>query len=201
MRTRDEQKERVIRQKALEMIVRYGIDRFSIQKLARVARVSPATIYIYFKNRDDLIVQLYADVTTRMFEYTLRGFDSSMPFAEGLRIQWENRVEFALSNHTEALFLEHLRCCPLHHKAQQRVDPRYRAIMLAFVHNAIRNKQLVKISLEVFWSVAYAPLYNLIRMHRSGVNLSGEKFVLDKKVMNKTLELVLKSLQPSIKTP
>lgn len=196
MRTRDEHKERTIRKKALEMIVQEGIERFSIQKLAKQASVSPATMYIYFKNKEDLILQLYTDVWSRMFEATLKGFDSSMSFEQGLRIQWKNRMEYALGNHAEALFLEHLRSCPVHDKAIKAVDPRFRKIMTAFVANAIKNKQLVKTSFEVYWSVAFAPLYNLVRLHRSGFNKRGEKFVLDAKTMNKTLELVLKALRP-----
>jgi AcrR family transcriptional regulator len=59
MRTRDENKESAIRQKAIEMIVKKGFDGLSMQKLAKAADVSPATIYIYYKDRDDLIVQLW----------------------------------------------------------------------------------------------------------------------------------------------
>lgn len=196
MRTRDEQKELMIRQKALEMIVRDGIEQFSIQKLAKAAKVSPATMYIYFKNKDDLILQLYADVSTRMFEATLKGFDSSMSFEDGLRVQWKNRLEFTLGHYDEALFLEQLRSCPVHDKALKMVDPRFRQIMNAFVSNAVKKKELVRTSFEVYWSVAFAPLYNLIRMHRKGYSKEGERFVLDQKTMNKTLELVLKALRP-----
>ncbi len=58
MRKRDTNKELAIRQKALEMIVKDGLDGFSMQNLAKAAGVSPATIYIYCKDRKDLIVQL-----------------------------------------------------------------------------------------------------------------------------------------------
>jgi len=131
-----------------------------------------------------------------MFEATLKGFDSSMNFEEGLRIQWRNRMEFSIGNHVEALFLEHMRSCPVHDRALKMVDPRFRQIMTAFVNRAIKNKELVKTSFEIYWSVAFAPLYNLIRMHRSGFGREGERFVLDQKIMNKTLELVLKALKP-----
>ena len=59
MRTRDENKEAAIRTKALEMIVKVGLDGLSMQKLAKSANVSPATIYIYFKDREDLILKAH----------------------------------------------------------------------------------------------------------------------------------------------
>ena len=66
MRLRDEAKEQSIREKALEMIVKEGFDGLSMQKLAKAAGVSPATIYIYFKDREDLILQLYYEESLRM---------------------------------------------------------------------------------------------------------------------------------------
>ena len=41
------------------MFVKGGFNGFSMQKLAKAANVSPATIYIYFKDKEDLIQQLY----------------------------------------------------------------------------------------------------------------------------------------------
>ena len=79
MRTRDENKELTIREKALEMAVKDGFDGLSMQKLARAAGVSPATIYIYFKDRDDLILQLWLQEVKKMVDATLEGFDPSMP--------------------------------------------------------------------------------------------------------------------------
>ena len=86
MRTRDENKELTIREKALDMAVKDGFDGLSMQKLARAAGVSPATIYIYFKDRDDLILQLWLQEVKKMVDATLEGFDPSMPFEAGLKI-------------------------------------------------------------------------------------------------------------------
>jgi hypothetical protein len=46
MRTRDVNKERVIREKGIEMIVKEGFDGFSMQKLARAATF-PLLPFIY----------------------------------------------------------------------------------------------------------------------------------------------------------
>src|SRR5690349_24497562 len=105
MRTRDPKKEKAIRRKALEMIVRVGLDGFSMQNLARAARVSPATLYIYFKDRDDLLFQVYREQLELMTEEVLRGFDPEGSFADGLRVQWTTRVRHAREHPLEAQFL------------------------------------------------------------------------------------------------
>src|SRR6188508_562958 len=94
MRTRDEHKEKSIREMAMKMIVKEGFDGLSMQKLAKAAKVSPATIYIYYKNREDLLNQLYNDVQQTFSDVALEGFNPAVTFEEGLWRQWKNRLKF-----------------------------------------------------------------------------------------------------------
>lgn len=197
MRARDERKERLIRKRALEMIVKQGFDGFSMQKLAKAASVSPATLYIYFKDRDDLVFQLYRETMQQMSDETLRDFDPAMSFEQGLRLQWHNRARFCLQRPLEAHFLEQIRYSPWHERALAAVGSRFPEVMRAFVKNAIRRKELVKVPVEVYWSVAFAPLYQLVKMnmHKQGLPGTGP-FELSDKILELTLDLVLKALKP-----
>jgi hypothetical protein len=65
-----------------------------------------------------------------------------------------------------------------------------------FVHNAIQRKELQKLPFEVYWSVAFAPLYQLIKFHTQGYSMTSEKFVLSDELLMHTLTLVLKALKP-----
>jgi TetR/AcrR family transcriptional regulator, multidrug resistance operon repressor len=197
MRTRDENKAQAIREKAIEMIVDEGFDGLSMQKLARAAKVSPATIYIYYKDRDDLILQLWNEEMDKMVEATLKGFSPSMSFEEGLKVQWMNRARFCMENPVTADFIEQLKHSPYHPTALKKLSPKFLDAMKEFVHNAIKRNELVKLPVEVYWSVAFAPLYQLVKFHMTGRGLRGqEKFVLDDKIINQTLKLVLKALKP-----
>src|SRR5690349_23398214 len=149
MRTRDENKEAAIRQKALEMIVDEGFDGLSMQKLAKAAGVSPATIYIYFKDRDDLIVQLWVSEMEKMATSTLKGFDPSMSFEEGLKVQWMNRARYSIENPLSAHFFEQIKYSPYHDICQKKMSNPFQMVMREFVHNAIKRKELVKLPLEV----------------------------------------------------
>ena len=197
MRTRNPQKERALREQALEMIVEKGFDGLSMQKLAKAAGVSPATIYIYYKDRDDLILQLYAEEMAKMTEASLAGFDPDLPFDKGLKVQWINRARYFMKHPREAHFLEQVRYSPLHERALKVVPSAFIDAMRTFCANAIRRKELVRVPVEIFWSVAYAPLYQLVKYHLHGKGMPGTgPFVLDEKTMSRTLELVLKALKP-----
>ena len=196
MRLRDANKERAIRDQALKMIVKHGFDGLSMQKLAKAAAVSPATIYIYFKDREDLILQLFAEESKKMAEATLKDFNPAMSFSEGLKVQWMNRARYCMANPDQMHFLEQMRHSPLQEKSLQIMGSGFKNMMIAFVSNAIKIKELVKVPTEVYWSVAFAPLYTLMQFHIAGTSIGGHKFKFSEKIMLETLALVLKALKP-----
>jgi AcrR family transcriptional regulator len=196
MRVRDENKIASILVEARKMIVEEGFDGLSMQKLAKAAGVSPATIYIYFKDRDDLLIQLYKQESDVFFEYIFRDFDPEMDFATGLAVQWKRRAQYVIDNIDNTHFMEYFKYSPLHQKATALRDPKYTEGMKRFVRKAIANKELVNMPFEVYWSVAFAPLYNLVHYHKIGRNMAGDPFVLTDEMLMQTLALVLKALKP-----
>ena len=197
VRRKDLKKEKLLREKAMAMIVAHGFDGLSLHKLARATGLSVATVYIYFKDREDLILKTYEEVSTRMFEATLAGFDQDMDFEKGLRVQWTNRARYFLKHPLEMHFMEQIKFSPLHERATTVTGGKYRESMRAFVRHAIERKQLVAVPVEIYWSIAFAPLYQLVKFHIHGKNMSGTgKFVLSEAALETTLRLVLKSLKP-----
>src|SRR5579871_264961 len=190
MRARDEQKQKAIKEKAMQIVAKQGIESLSMQKLAKAADVSPATLYIYFKDKEDLLLQLCKEAGEKMMEMTFKNFDPSMSFSEGLKMQWVNRAKYCLKYPDQLLFLEQIRYSRLHEKYMGMMNENFKINMQSFVHNAIKRKELVN------WSIAFAPLYNLIKFHQAGKSFGGRKFVFSEKIMMETFELVLKALQP-----
>jgi AcrR family transcriptional regulator len=196
MRVRDESKIESILDEARSMVVQEGFDGLSMQKLAKAAGVSPATIYIYFKDRDDLLLQLHRREREKYFAYIFKGFDPEMDFATGLTVQWKNRAKYVVEHSDEAHFLEHFTFTPLYARCRNEKNPVFKQGMKRFLEKAIANNELVRMELEVYWSVAFAPLYHLVRFHKAGFNMAGDPFVLTDEMLLQTLALVLKALKP-----
>ena len=196
MRPRDENKELLIRQKAIEIIVNNGIDGFSINKLAKAADVSPATIYIYYKDKDDLITRLCIDVANKMLEYSLADFSPEMDFAVGLKVQWKNRMDYFIKFPTEMEFIEIMRYTQYYNEASKALTVNFGTVLGPFMENSIKKKQVVSLPFEVYWSIAYAPLYQLMKYHHQGSSHVNNTFELNEELSMQTLELVLKALKP-----
>jgi AcrR family transcriptional regulator len=196
MRTRNAEKEELVREEAIDMLVTDGLQGFSMNRLAQACGISVATLYIYYQDKNDLIQKIGAEIGKQFMAKTLEGFDPEISFREGLKKQWENRAAFALKFPKEVACYEIIRRSKHGDDIVEESLKRFKATMGDFTHNAIKNKELIALPIEVFWSLAYGPLYTLLRFHEEGKSIGGKPFKFSRKIMDETFQLVLKSLTP-----
>lgn len=180
----------------MELLQKDGFDGFSMQKLAKACKISVGTLYIYYKNKEDLIIKLGIEEGKRMTQATMKNFSPDMPFSEGLKVQWENRANYWLKNREASLFFESIKHTPYAETVLSEISASFRPIMKKFSENAIANKQLHFLSFESYWSVAFGPLYTLLKFEHTGKSVGNKPYKFSKQVMYQTLELVLKALTP-----
>ena len=142
MRIRDEHKEQIVKQKALELLVNQGFEGFSMQKLARAANVSPATLYIYYKDKEDLIMSIGREIGEKLNQEIFKDFDPILPFAEGLRLQWRNRANFMLNHKIEMIFYEQIKSSTFREAISENVVSEFKEKMSIFARNAIQRGEL-----------------------------------------------------------
>lgn len=193
MRTKDEHKITAIRQQAMEMIVKEGFDGLSMQKLAKAAGVSPATIYIYFKNREDLLNQIYHLVQATFSEVALKGFKAEMSFEDGLWLQWKNRLRFINEYPVQYKFYEQFRNSPLlNHDVQMQ---EFKLNMRQFLKNASQRGELKKMEPEIFWAMAYGPFYALVKFHLQEKSMMNQDFKLNDAKLKEVFRMVMLSFK------
>lgn len=195
MRIRDENKEIAIREQAMEMIVNEGFDGLSMQKLAKAANVSPATIYIYYKNREDLLNQLFLEVQKTFSDIALKGFNPNLSLEEGLWLQWKNRLKFILEYPDYFKFFEQFRNSPLINHKDLKITE-FKENMKLFVINAIKRGEMTKMEPEIFWSLAYGSFYSLVKFHLQKKSMMGNDFKITDAKLKQVLKMVIKALKP-----
>ncbi|PWT99903.1 MAG: TetR/AcrR family transcriptional regulator [Bacteroidetes bacterium] len=197
MRTRNSDKEKLVEQKTIEMLVEEGFQGFSMNRLAKACDISVATLYIYYKDKDDMIKKIGASVGKTFMSETLKGFSPEMSFADGLRKQWENRARYAIKYPKEVACYEIIRHSQHGEYILNESLKEFKQTMMDFVQNAVKTKTLIPLAVETYWSVAFGPLYTLIQFHKEGKAMGGKPFKLSKKTMEEPLKLVIKALTPS----
>lgn len=195
MRVRDVNKVGLVKEKAIELLVKVGFEGFTMAKLAKACRISVATLYIYYNDKDDLILKVGLEETARMTAIMLEDFDPESSFADGLRHQWKNRARCMLENPLSAQMIDQLRTSTYQEKVFEGLIESFKVTLGQFMKNAVARGEIDEMPLETYWSVAFAPLYNLIRFHNEGRSLGGKPFVLTEEVLWSTFNLVLKAFR------
>lgn len=191
MRAKDKNKETAIRKAAIEMIVEFGFDGLSMQKLAKKANVSPATIYLYFENREDLLNKLYIEVSNNITAAIIKDFDPKMDFATGLKKLWFNRFNYLTKHHHEHYFYQNFINSPLIKRVENNNESR--DVLTEFWNNSIKNDEIDQLPFQVYWSLAFAPLYKLIQYQIEGIK--GNKLEITENDILQVFERVLKGLK------
>jgi TetR/AcrR family transcriptional regulator, multidrug resistance operon repressor len=194
MRTRNLDKQQLVKRRAVEMLVKDGFQGFSMNRLAAACDISVATLYIYYDSKDDLIRSLGAEIGKQFMSTTLKDFSPQMSFADGLRKQWDNRSAFALKFPLEVGCFEIIRHSRHGDYVLAESLKEFKTTMGEFFKNAVDKKELIPVSVDVFWSVAYGPLYTLLRFHEEGKSIGGKAFKISKKTVDEAFQLVLKAL-------
>jgi hypothetical protein len=140
-------------------------------------------------------MQIGQEEVKNMSTQMLEGFDPEAKFEEGLRVQWKNRAKCVLNNPKIAQLFEQLRTSTYHEAIMDAFKNEFKEHMGRFMKNAVDRGEILAMPVEVYWSIAYAPLYNLLRFHNEGRSLAGKKFVINDKIMWQTFDLVLRALK------
>ena len=97
-RERDKQEmRRQVLDTAMWLFVEEGYDKVSIRRIANKIGYSPGTIYLYFKDKDDIFFHLHEEGFARLIERQKEVFDEPDPAAR-LRKMGRAYIRFALEN-------------------------------------------------------------------------------------------------------
>lgn len=85
MRKIDTQKIKNIGQSVIELSEQDGLSNLTTAKIAKNAGVSPATIYLYYQDKTDLLSRLYEEVKTQLHDGLADAIDSDSPLDNQIR--------------------------------------------------------------------------------------------------------------------
>ena len=77
MRKKDDEKAKCIKEAVVKLILQEGFQGASISKIAKMAGVSPATVYIYFENKENMLQDIYRESSDEIFAYLMDGANRS----------------------------------------------------------------------------------------------------------------------------
>lgn len=151
MRKKDEAKKEKIFEASLDVLMNHGFGGFSMGRVAKQANIAVGTIYLYFKNKEDLLNHLYLELFKESIERFLENYDPAAPFRESLKQVWGNYLKHRINHYKKSHFLEEYYKSPFisdGHKqmAEQMKKPIHDIIqkgkVLGFVRSDVDNEMI-----------------------------------------------------------
>jgi AcrR family transcriptional regulator len=106
VKPRDEKKAEQIFKALPKLVTKNGLAGVTMSDIAKEAKIATGTLYIYYKNKEELINAVFTECRQTSFAKYFEGFDEDAPFKQGFKKVWMNIVSYRLQHFDEAIFME-----------------------------------------------------------------------------------------------
>lgn len=161
MRVKDHKKEEALYRATVHVVNDIGFAASSVSKIAKAAQVSPATIYTYFENKDDLIVTTYKAIPETMCYNYFAGVGEELPVKDALNLIWKNIYKYISENKEDYLFTEQFSKSPYMNKVDFEMHRRLFSPMEAVFRRGIEEGILKDAHFHMHALFFYYPILTL----------------------------------------
>lgn len=166
MRPKNLEKENAIRTVALQIIAEEGLENLTMQKLAQAANISPRTIYIKYKDKEDFLLKLFInEVLVNYEKAVLEGFSENMELEAGIRKIWSNAFLFLKNNKPAFALMRYGKASPLLNKAfrEENIEQgQFFSPIHNFLEAHMKNGSIQTLPQDVYRSLLFAPMIELV---------------------------------------
>lgn len=161
MRTKDEFKQEAIIKATVKLVNEIGFVSSSVSKIAKEAGVSPATIYVYYQNKEDLLVSVYVNIKHTLSKVILKDFDENLPIRDIFRNLWMNSFKYNQKYPDYFKFAEQFASSPYSDLVNKEEVEKYFAPMMQTFNRGVEQKIIKDVHYEMLAAFIYYPVMNL----------------------------------------
>jgi AcrR family transcriptional regulator len=176
---------RVVLDAAREIFAHEGYESFSMRKLAKNIEYSPGSIYLHFKNKEELFETLVEESFERLQEALnrIKNGDAEEDPTEALKKGMRAYVEFGLRNPNDYRFAFLLRPPVL--KRPYRVHPAFGA-MRYMVGRCVNERRFRPVDIETASQALWAAIHGItsLLIQRPTFPWAGKKQVIEQVINN-----------------
>ncbi len=168
MRPKDYDKQKRIKEAMVQLILRDGISGVSVSKIAHEAGVSPATIYVYYSSKDDMLSSVFQEYSHQSYHYLMRQVQPAMCGRDLIEAIIRGYYTYSIEHEEVFSFVEQCSRCPT--LSQNVSEEDCCCEVFSLLHEYQRRGILKPYSDFALASVLFSPV-RFLAMNRS--NLEG----------------------------
>lgn len=158
MRTKDEIKQQALFEATVKLVNEIGFVASSVNKIAKEAKVSPATIYVYYKNKDDLLISTYISIKRSLSEAALAGVYDDMPIRDAMKKIWYNLFNYISENIEYFQYTEQFANSPYSEQLNPEEIEKYFAPMQRIIQKGIDQKIIKNVHFDILGAFTFYPI-------------------------------------------
>ena len=167
-------KKKALVKATVELVNNNGFHATPMSKIAKMANVSPATIYLYFENKQDLLNQTYIEVKATYTKYAFETYKETMAVEAGFELIWKRIANFKLHECENAMFLAQCDNTPIIDETSRQEGIKHLQPLLNLWTRGKKEGIIKPISEYLLYAYAINPLSFLMMSQNCGA------FTLDK---------------------
>ncbi len=161
MRTKDEIKKEALFNATIKIVNDIGFAASSVSKIAKEAKISPATIYIYHINKEDLLVSTYVEIKKKIGLALHKNFDDSRPIKDILKRVWFNMFDYIAAHPDCFQYTEQFASSPYHSLInKQEVEANFIPVINILL-KGIEQKIIKDVNFDILIAFVFFPVLNL----------------------------------------
>lgn len=169
MRKKDDSKRMAMFRAAQDIVVHEGFTSVSMSKIAEKAAVAPTTLYTYFKDKDDLLEELFFEVHGRMFDEISDPIESGESYEQWFRKIWMNMYEYIISNPHDFSFFQQFQASPrMKHICHDEKLKKQTYIIEKIISMGREDGYIRPLPKEAIYAFVFFPTTELAKMKLSG---------------------------------
>lgn len=161
MRHKDRQKQQAIIRATIKLVNEIGFDSASVAKIAREAGVSPATLYVYYRNKEDLLVSTYVSIKQEFAKAAVRDWDPSLPVREQMKQLWHNSFDAIREDPAPFHFSEQFAKTPYHDLVDPAVVEKSFEPVMDMVRRGIEQQIIKDVPFDILVVFMFHPVLAL----------------------------------------
>ena len=161
MRVKDEIKQEALFKATVKLVNEIGFASSSVAKIAAEAGISPATIYIYYKNKEDLLVSTYIDIKQKLSTAILKDFDENQPIRDILKKMWFNAFDYTSKYPDYFQFTEQFSNSAYSSLVNKQDVEKFYEPMIKILQKGIQQKIIKDVSFDILSVFMFYPVMML----------------------------------------
>ena len=161
MRIKDDIKQDALFEATIKLVNEIGFAASSVSKIAKEAGISPATIYVYHKNKEELLVSTYVQIKKNIGSVIRENFDASIPIRDILKSVWFKMFNHIAKHPDYFQYTEQFSNSPYQSLVDKQEIETYFDPVITVILRGIEQKIIKNVSFDILTAFIFYPIVAL----------------------------------------